>query len=62
MMNTEELSNLLLHYGRKTSDIEFHEYVGREEYHTRIRTFIYNSKHFYHIMCNGEVIDCFELK
>lgn len=61
-MTKENLSNLLLHYGRKTSDIAFHEYVAKEEYHTRIRTFIYNGKHFYHIMCNGEVHECFELK
>ena len=61
-MTSENLSNLLLHYGRKTSDIEFHGYIANTEYHTRIRTFVYNGKHFYHLMCNGELVEVFELK
>lgn len=62
MMNTRELANLLVHYGRRTSDVQFHEYVANMEYHTRISTYIYNSRHFYLAMCNGEIIECFELK
>lgn len=63
MMDMNELSNLLLHYGRATSDLEFREYEGTMvELFTRVRTFIYNGRHFYHVMCNGKVVECFELK
>lgn len=65
MMNMNELSNLLLHYGRVTSDISFtiNDYYTRvNDYYTRVRTFIYNGKPFYHVMVNGEVKECFELK
>lgn len=61
MMNTNQLSELLLHYGRITSDISFSENVGNEKSLTRIRTFSYNGKHFYHHMVNGIVVECFEL-
>lgn len=65
MMNMNELSNVLLHYGRVTSDISFtiNEMFGNcTNYYTRVRTFIYNGKPFYHVMVNGEVKECFELK
>lgn len=62
MMSQKELSNLLLHYGRKTSDISFSEVVGEERIYSRIRTYVYNGRHFYHMMCNGELNECFELK
>lgn len=61
-MTTENLSNLLLHYGRITSDINFEEKIGDKTYYTRVRTYIYNNRHFYHLMVNGEVNECFELK
>lgn len=61
-MNMNELSDLLLHYGRKTTDISFKESCATEDFFTRIRTFAYNGKHFYHIMVNGQVTECFELQ
>lgn len=63
MMNMNELSDLLLHYGRKTTDANFVEEIldGVKSY-TRIRTFAYNGKHFYHHMVDGVVTECFELK
>lgn len=57
MMNEEQLSNLLLHYGIITSDIETKE----EDGYRRIRTFRYNGKCFYHHMFNGELIEIFEI-
>lgn len=65
MMNMNELSNLLLHYGRVTSDISFtinEKFGNHYNHYTRVRTFIYNGKPFYHVMVNGEVKECFELK
>ena len=62
-MKMNELSNLLSHYGRVTTDANFCEEIlkGVKSY-TRIRTFAYNGKHFYHHMVDGEVTECFELK
>lgn len=57
-MTTENLSNLLLHYGRLTTDIEIKEDNG----YVRIRTYSYNGKQFYHHMYNGTLVECFELK
>lgn len=62
MMNMNELSNLLIHYGRKITDLSFKEECANEVYHVRIRTFAYNGKIFWHQMVNGDVTECFELK
>jgi len=62
-MTMNELSNFLLHYGRVTSDISLKETCDDgTKYYVRIRTFVYNDKHYYHMMVNGEVSECFELK
>lgn len=63
MMNTKQLSELLLHYGRIITDDEFEKiYDNGYIQICRIRIFSYNGKHFYHNMINGKVIKCFELK
>lgn len=54
-------SYVLLHYGKLTSDAEFKENINNIIYHTRIRTFIYNNRHYYHCMVNGKVKEIFEL-
>lgn len=60
-ISIEDLSKVLLRYGRITTDIEFNEIIANVNYKTRIRTFIYNNKHYYHLMVNGIVNECFEL-
>lgn len=61
-MKIENLANLLLHYGNRTTDIEFKEELGGQIYYNRVSTYTYNGKIFYLHLVNGEVIECFELK
>lgn len=66
MMNVEELSNLLLHYGNILANQSFQSIRSERNEcvidNVTIRIISYNQKLFYHFMVNGTVLYCYELK
>ena len=53
----EQLSQDLLHYGYVKADVTTDSKDGCR----RIRVFEYEGKKYFHLMFNGEVIECYEV-